>query len=114
MKWSMLLVLVVGLSLSIRTAKADSASKDKLKGTWSVVSAERNGEKAPDEKIKNVKVIFRAERVLVTDGNRDDQAEYKLDTSKKPNAIDFMPVKEKKVVLGIYEVDGDTLKVCYD
>jgi uncharacterized protein (TIGR03067 family) len=116
MKRYTLPVLVVGVFLSTQTANAEGPAKekDKLKGTWAVVSAERNGEKSPEEKVKKLKVIFRSDKVIVTDGDRDDQADYKLDPAKKPSAIDFMPVKEKKVVLGIYLLEGDTLKICYD
>ena len=111
-----LLVLAVGLSLLAQMAHAEAAAKekDKFKGTWVVVSAERQGEKSPAEKLKKLKVIFRSDKVIVTDGDRDDQATYSLDPGKKPSAIDFVSVKEKKVVLGIYLLQGDTLKICYD
>ena len=111
-----LLVLAVGLFLPARMANADEPAKekDKLLGVWVVVSAERKGEKAPEEKIKKLKVIFRSDKVIVSDGDRDDQATYTLDPTKKPSAIDFTSIKEQKLVQGIYLLEGDSLKICYD
>lgn len=111
-----LLVLAVGLFPALQTAHADEAAKekDKLLGTWVVVSAERKGEQAPAERIHKLKVIFRSDKVIVTDGDRDDQATYTVDPNQKPSTIDLTAVKDKKVVLGIYSLEGDSLKICYD
>ena len=41
----------------------------------------------------------------------------KLDPSKSPKTIDVMMtegLKKGAVMLGIYEIDGDTLRVCFD
>lgn len=96
--------------------RADDAKKDrdKFKGTWDVVSATRNGEKAP-ELLKH-KVIFDGDSFTITDGDQVAyKGTYKLDPVVKPAAIDFKNAEGRakgKTWLGIYEFDGVKLKIC--
>jgi len=106
-----LLVLTAGL-LAAPAPKAD-VTKDKLEGTWIVVSATRNGK--ADNEIKEDKVTFKDGMVTVTSKKKDEKATYKVNDSRKPKEIDIMPEKgqEKEAILGIYTVEGDTLKLCF-
>jgi uncharacterized protein (TIGR03067 family) len=102
-----LLVLVAGL-LAAPAAK-DEAAKDKIEGTWVVVSATRDG-KTNDE-IKDDKVTFKDGTIAIKSKNKDETATYKVDGAKKPKEIDITH-EGGKVLLGIYSVEGDKLKVC--
>jgi uncharacterized protein (TIGR03067 family) len=99
--------------------KKDAASTDleKLQGVWSVVGAESNGEKFAVSQLQPSKVIFKGDRMIRTKLGKPFISRIKLDPSKTPRAIDIH-VKvdngegEKTVRrLGIYELDGDTLKI---
>ena len=46
-----------------------------------------------------------------------DRGTVKLDPSKSPKAMDIRGAEgpnKGKTILAIYELDGDTLRVCYD
>jgi uncharacterized protein (TIGR03067 family) len=89
---------------------ADEAGK--LQGTWSIVSAD--GLDAPQEALKRMKVVIRGETLLFTDGKKEgEKSTFKLAPSRKPKAIDFSKDPNGPIVRGIYEMDGDTLKLVW-
>ena len=109
-------VVVIGLLIAADDAKKDDTMKDKesLKGTWIVQSSERDGQ--ADEGSKDATVTFDGDSVTVITNDREQKATFKLDASKKPKTIDFTPSEgseKDKVVLGIYSLDKDELKVCF-
>ncbi len=104
-----LLILAAGLLAA--PAPKDDVTKNKIEGTWVVVTTTRNG-KADDE-IKGEKLIFKDGTITITSKKKNEKATYKVNTSKKPHEIDVTPEGEKEIVLGIYMVEGDTLKMCF-
>ena len=76
-----------------------------------VMTATRNGK--PSDEIKGEKITFKDGMVTVTSKKKEEKATYKVNTSKKPNEIDITPVDKQETVLGIYTVEGDTLKLCF-
>ena len=44
-------------------------------------------------------------------GGRTEAGTFTLDPSRKPKGIDVTP-EDGKPILGIYQIDGDTHKVC--
>src|SRR6516225_3137308 len=114
---------VVGAGVCARLALADKpavANKDKapkdeekILGTWALVSYEEGGQKAPEERIKDGKVIFAADGKLTAKlGEREQEFTYQLDPAKKPKEFSITDDKDR-TALGIYKLDGDTLTVCF-
>ncbi len=112
MRTTLLAVLFIGLVASQETARADP----NLVGDWTVVSAVKGGEKASAEKLKAMLVTFTDKTVTVKDGDRTEKAGYKADTKAKPKTIDVIPSQAPPgtVVPGIYELDGDDLKIVWN
>jgi RNA polymerase sigma factor (sigma-70 family) len=112
-----------------KAAPKDTAIS-KIQGTWVAVSGEANGGKLGEEWLKERKptlVIsgekFTATALLDKNGKVAWKGTIHLDSTKRPLRFDTLDgrlelAKTKKVlktpgVKGIYELKGDTLKVCY-
>ena len=100
-------------------APADAVKKDMalLDGEWAMVSGELDGRALPEAFVKSGKRIAKDGESTVTFGDMlFMKAKLTIDPSKKPKTIDYAvndgPTKGK-TVLGIYEVDGDTVKFCF-
>jgi uncharacterized protein (TIGR03067 family) len=117
---SAFLVGGVGLLVAAGDAKEEAVMKDLavLKGKWIVVSAIRDGNKLSDEQVNGVTLTFDVTgRALVKKGNQLlFDGTFKIDPTKKPKTEDATQTSEGenkgKTTLSIYEIEGDTLKIC--
>jgi uncharacterized protein (TIGR03067 family) len=109
------LTLAVSFSLAARGAEAKDG--DTLQGTWLPATAELGGKPFPDEVRKTIKLVVKDDKYTVTVGEQADKGTVKLKPSAKPKEMDITgtdgPNKDK-TILAIYDLDGDTLRVCYD
>jgi uncharacterized protein (TIGR03067 family) len=89
-----------------------------LQGTWLYESLEEDGKKADAEKLKNRTFHVGANVFLVRDGGKLVQAgKLTVEPAKKPktvNAVVEAGEKKDSVLLGIYDLDKDTLRLCFD
>lgn len=115
-------VVVVNLSavlsaLIVLSGVSGGEKKDeeKIQGNWAVVSREFIGKKTPEAELKAMKVTIKDGTITMDDGKKKKKIPYKLDPSKKPKAIDLANtgIEGKETTLAIYELDGDTLKICW-
>ena len=90
----------------------------KFQGTWTFESSETGGKELPAGELKGLILTFEGDKHTVKKGDEVIQVgTQKLDPSKSPKTIDVTVVEglnKGTVMLGIYEIDGDTLKVCFD
>lgn len=104
--------LVAGALVLLRALDARAAEADQkaLQGKWKVESFEYNG--APVESLKDAIREFKDSKYTLTPASGETfSGTVKLDTSKMPKQIDLeLPDRTLK---GIYEIDGDTLKLSY-
>jgi uncharacterized protein (TIGR03067 family) len=101
--------------LVLLPASADDTAKDAeaLKGMWKVTKAMRGGQPQPDVD-KGVVLHFTEDELAPEIGGKKEKAaKYKLDPSKSPKQIDLMPMGAPESLKGIYELKGDTLKLCF-
>jgi len=106
--------LVAGDSPKDKGTKKDM---EKLLGTWSCVSGQVNGKPIQDETVKLLKLKMTADSYTTTKGDETlFVGAYRLDSTTNPKSIDIIATdgeNEGKVALGIYDVDGDSCKLCY-
>jgi uncharacterized protein (TIGR03067 family) len=90
----------------------------KFQGAWTFESSEAGGKELPAGELKGLTLTFEGDKHTVKKGNDVIQVgTQKLDPTKAPKAIDVTLTEggnKGAVMLGIYEIDGDTLKVCFD
>ena len=88
-----------------------------LQGEWSMVSGSADGNPMPDAMRESAKRVCKGDETTVMIGAQLlMKAKFTIDPSRKPKTIDYQmidgPTKGKKQ-LGIYELQGDTVKFCF-
>ena len=90
----------------------------KFQGTWTFESSEAGGKALPAGELKGLILTFEGDKHTVKKGDEVIQVgTQKLDSSKSPKTIDVTMtegVNKGADMLGIYEISGDTLKVCFE
>lgn len=118
MKRKMLAVLCLTLSALSHSWGGDAAEESKkLEGTWLPTSAELAGDPFPADILKVMKLVIKDGKYTVTVGKQEDTGTIKVDPSAKIKSIDVVGMEgpnKGKTFLAIYELNGDTMKVCYD
>lgn len=124
---SLLVLLVlgsVGCSNSAKETGKDSPAPeptpartdwDHIQGTWIPTEAEHEGKKI-DERAPEDVIIFSGKRLIVKRNNGyTHPGTFTIDPSKTPKTIDlgWSEKNPKRLNLGVYELDGDTLRICF-
>jgi uncharacterized protein (TIGR03067 family) len=87
----------------------------RLQGTWVPLKAELGG--VPVKALEGAKLTIKDNTYRVTAGKETDEGVLELMPGKSPKAMDVKGTKGPnmgKTFPAIYEVKGDTLRVCYD
>jgi uncharacterized protein (TIGR03067 family) len=94
--------------------------QDRLKGTWELAGMVVDGMEVPKKLAEDhpFTLIFAGSEATFIAENKKSKGKavrskmnIKLDPSKKPKTIDFIYLGGE-TTLGLYEVDGDSLKIC--
>jgi uncharacterized protein (TIGR03067 family) len=108
---SLLGVFLVLVPLTLRAAEA---TKSEVDGTWEMIRLSDNG-KDDQETVKAKFVVVRENgtQTITKEGKVWKKLRYTLNPKSKPKQITWSdPAQGDKVTaVGIYEVDGDTMKV---
>ncbi len=114
-----LVLIASGVTAALADDKADVEKElKKFQGTWTVELVEAEGKEIPIANFKGMTVTFEGDKYTVKIGEKVIQtATQKLDPSKSPKSFDGTVAEgpnKGTVILSIYEISGDTLKVCFD
>ena len=94
----------------------DAKEQEKLEGTWSFVSSSGEASQTKENRAA-VRMVFKGDTVsFVAEGNKlTVQGTYIVDLSKNPKTMDINLENDGKklTTLAIYELDGDTFKLCH-
>jgi uncharacterized protein (TIGR03067 family) len=87
----------------------------RLQGTWEMVALEVNGEEVPQKKLAGTTLTIRGDKYLVKVKDTTHETTFEIDPKKNPKAIDmYFPngTELPKLSKGVYDLDGDTFRVC--
>ena len=101
------------LVLFVSAAAVGADGDDKLDGKWIILSTERDGK--ADESMKDAVREHKGDKYLMSTKN-GKSFEGKMKVDAKAKTIDITPAGgtyKDKTLLGIYEIDGDTLKIAF-
>lgn len=107
------------LVIAVAAVAQDAVKKEMtlLEGEWSMVSGSANGQPMPKEMVKTGKRVAKdGETTISMNGQLYFKAKFKIDPTKKPKTIDYTMTEgptKGKTHLGLYEIDGDTVKFCF-
>ena len=107
---------VVALCALAFTPVSQAEDLKAMEGKWKVESAEAGGKKIETEELKELVVTITGDRYEVQVKDYKDAGTLKLDEGQKPKTMDATDTEGEdfgKVVKAIYEITGDTLRVCY-
>lgn len=107
-------LLLVTALLAAQSKDTTSQVAERLQGSWTVVSAERNGQAA--DAVKGDTLTITGPTFTVKSKEGELKGTLKLGVEKKPPAVDFVhtdgPAKGV-TLLGVYELQGDDWRICF-
>jgi uncharacterized protein (TIGR03067 family) len=108
------LVVAATTTLAFAQAKEKAKDEDAIQGTWKVEKFDLGVPGGPSkDELKTMRFVFKKDgKMAMAVGPRGEkkEGEYKMDPAAKMKTIDW--VRGDRIQLGIYELDGDTLKIC--
>jgi uncharacterized protein (TIGR03067 family) len=116
---ALLIVAVAVAAPSVLAGQSEAAKQDmaQLQGEWSMATAGGGGQSVLGSMFKNSRRVCKGDETSVTVGGQLlMRATFSLDPSKTPKTIDYHVTagsNSGKDLLGIYELDGDTVRFCF-
>jgi uncharacterized protein (TIGR03067 family) len=112
--------LVAAVAVGTAGAGEKKSDADVIRGKWKVVSAKETAgfdNNIDVAEYKDSVWTFAAKEFTITKGKGETKLAYALDPTQKPKQIDLgknLAGRDKdQPFVGIYELDGDRLTICY-
>jgi uncharacterized protein (TIGR03067 family) len=113
-----ILSIGVALAAAMSAFTADSVSDAKaVQGSWLSATAELAGRPMPDSVRKSISLKLENGKYEVFVGEHPDRGTYTIDADTTPKSMTISGIEgpnHGKTFLAIYELKGDTLRICYD
>ena len=113
-------ILYIGLTIAaslIGFAANPPDDAKALQGNWKPAKAELAGQPLADAVLKTISLKLDNGKYEVFVGEHPDRGTYTLDSTGKPKGITVTGTEgpnNGKTFPAIYELKGDTLRICYD
>ena len=97
------------------SGNAADTDEEVLRGEWDLSSIEVQGKSLPAPVGKGGSIVFDKDGKLTLKdpGKPDKVGKYKIDAGKDPKQIDLIVSKDGEAMQGIYEWDGEKLKMAF-
>lgn len=118
MRYALLLtLLLIPAAISALAAGATlTIDATKLQGAWKVTALETDGKQAPENSLKGKQFLFEGDKISLT-GKPEDLRTCRTLMLAKPKAMDIAGGaaggRENSVTKAIYELEDDTLRICF-
>jgi uncharacterized protein (TIGR03067 family) len=111
-------ICIATILLTAAAWSQDAADERKLlQGAWLPTAAELSENPFDEATLKTMKLVLEGDKYAVIVGLSIDKGTTKIDPAAKPKTMDIIGTdgpNKGKTFLAIYELNGDTLRVCYD
>ena len=117
MRRSSALALIAAISITRAALGEDPKDSDAVQGTWTASAAELGGKQFPDEARRAIRMTLKGGDYAVSVGGQPDRGTFKMDPLARPKAMDVTGTEgpnKGRTLSAIYELDGDTLRICYN
>ena len=113
-------IFCIGLAVAALSSAFAADSPDDAKavqGSWKPVKAELAGQPMPDAVLKSISLKLDKGKYEVFVREHPDRGTYTIDSNTKPKSMSVTGTEGPnigKTFPAIYELKGDTLRICYD
>ena len=115
-KFLVALVSILAFTSVTFSGQNNKAAKA-IQGTWVPVTAELSGGKFPDDVRKTIKLKIEGNVYTATVGDVVDTGTVSVNTKSEPRTMDIVGTdgpNKGKTFQAVYEMNSDTLRICYD
>ncbi len=106
-------------SVKSETAKSSSSQEisQMIKGTWIPISGELAGKPFPQQVLSTIQLILTENQYTAVVAGAKDVGNLTFFSDQQPRAMDILGTEgpnKGRTILAIFELAGDSLKICYD
>jgi uncharacterized protein (TIGR03067 family) len=110
-------IIYIALAFSVSLAAFAADDAQAIEGMWLPAKAELGGKPMPAPVLKTISLKLTDGRYEVMADGHPDNGTYTLDTTTKPKGMTVIGTEgpnKGKTFPCIYDLKGDTLRICYD
>ncbi len=105
---------LIWIVTSASCVQYQSTDIEAMQGDWKIIKAERLGKPWPKEELKKLSFQVKDNNfIIISNGPEPSQVELDPTTSPKQFRLRIKGSRANEALLGIYELKGKNLKICW-